>query len=133
MVKFPENFYFGSATSSTQSEGSHSQEFKGQDIWDLWYEEEPWKFHDEVGPTHTSTFYKNYKQDIQLLKKTGHNSFRTSISWSRLFPNGYGQINETAVTFYRNVFEELRKQNIEPFVNLYHFDMPAALQEINGW
>lgn len=133
MVKFPENFYFGSATSSTQSEGAHSIDGKGKDIWDLWYEEEPFKFHDEIGPENTSTFYKNYKSDIQLLKKTGHNSFRTSISWSRMFPEGYGEVNEKAVAFYRDVFEEMRKNDIEPFVNLFHFDMPVAMQEIGGW
>lgn len=133
MIKFPENFYFGSATSSTQSEGAHEETLKGKDIWDVWYEEEPYKFHNEIGPKNTSTFYKNYKEDILLLKKTGHNSFRTSISWSRMFPKGFGEINEDAVKFYRNVFEELKKNNIEPFVNLYHFDMPYELQKIGGW
>lgn len=133
MVKFPDNFFFGSATSATQSEGAHTERDKGMDIWDLWYEKEPYKFHDNIGPEHTSTFFKNYKSDIQLMKKTGHNSFRTSISWSRLFPQGYGQLNEQAVSFYKDVFAELKKNGIEPFVSLYHFDMPAALQEIGGW
>ncbi len=133
MIKFPEGFYFGSATSSTQCEGAHTDDLKGKDIWDVWYEEEPYKFFDGVGPQDTSTFYKNYKSDIQLLKKVGHNSFRTSISWSRLFPQGFGKINEDAVKFYRNVFEELKRNDIEPFVNLFHFDMPYELQKIGGW
>lgn len=133
MIKFPEGFYFGSATSSTQCEGAHTDDLKGKDIWDIWYEEEPYKFFDGIGPQDTSTFYKNYKSDIQLLKKVGHNSFRTSISWSRLFPQGFGKINEDAVKFYRNVFEELRGNDIEPFVNLFHFDMPYELQKIGGW
>lgn len=133
MIKFPEGFYFGSATSSTQCEGAHTDDLKGKDIWDIWYEEEPYKFFDGVGPQDTSTFYKNYKSDIQLLKKVGNNSFRTSISWSRLFPQGFGKINEDAVKFYRNVFEELKRNNIEPFVNLFHFDMPYELQKIGGW
>lgn len=133
MIKFPEGFYFGSATSSTQCEGAHTDDLKGKDIWDVWYEEEPYKFFDGVGPQDTSTFYKNYKSDIQLLKKVGHNSFRTSISWSRLFPQGFGKINEDAVKFYRNVFEELERNDIEPFVNLFHFDMPYELQKIGGW
>ena len=133
MIKFPEGFYFGSATSSTQSEGAHTDDLKGKDIWDIWYEEEPYKFFDGIGPQDTSTFYKNYKSDIQLLKKVGHNSFRTSISWSRLFPQGFGKINEDAVKFYRNVFEELKRNDIEPFVNLFHFDMPYELQKIGGW
>lgn len=133
MIKFPEGFYFGSATSSTQCEGAHTDDLKGKDIWDIWYEEEPYKFFDGIGPQDTSTFYKNYKSDIQLLKKVGHNSFRTSISWSRLFPQGFGKINEDAVKFYINVFEELRRNDIEPFVNLFHFDMPYELQKIGGW
>lgn len=133
MIKFPEGFYFGSATSSTQCEGAHTDDLKGKDIWDIWYEEEPYKFFDGIGPQDTSTFYKNYKSDIQLLKKVGHNSLRTSISWSRLFPQGFGKINEDAVKFYRNVFEELRRNDIEPFVNLFHFDMPYELQKIGGW
>lgn len=133
MIKFQEGFYFGSATSSTQSEGAHTDDLKGKDIWDIWYEEEPYKFFDGIGPQDTSTFYKNYKSDIQLLKKVGHNSFRTSISWSRLFPQGFGKINEDAVKFYRNVFEELKRNDIEPFVNLFHFDMPYELQKIGGW
>ena len=133
MIKFPEGFYFGSATSSTQSEGAHTDDLKGKDIWDIWYEEEPYKFFDGIGPQDTSTFYKNYKSDIQLLKKVGHNSFRTSISWSRLFPQGFGKINEDAVKFYRNVFEELKRNDIEPFVNLFHFDTPYELQKIGGW
>lgn len=133
MVRFDDNFYFGSATSSTQSEGAHTEEYKGMDIWDLWYQEEPYKFHDNIGPRDTSTFYKNYKTDIKLLKETGHNSFRTSISWSRLFPNGKGEVNPKAVDFYRYVFKELRANDIEPFVNLFHFDMPVKMQEIGGW
>ena len=133
MVEFPKSFFFGSATSATQCEGAHTSYDKGADIWDLWYEQEPFKFHDEIGPGTTSTFYEHYQSDIQLLKATGHNSFRTSISWSRLFPKGYGEINEDAVRFYKDVFQELKANGIEPFVNLYHFDMPAALQEIGGW
>lgn len=133
MIKFSDDFYFGSATSSTQSEGAHDSYLKGKDIWDIWYEEEPYKFHGNIGPQNTSKFYKNYVNDIKLLKKTGHNSFRTSISWSRLFHNGFGEINKEAISFYRNVFEELRKNEIEPFVNLFHFDMPYELQKIGGW
>lgn len=133
MIKFPDNFYFGSATSATQCEGAYNRDGKGLNIWDLWSDKEPHRFFNGVLSYDTSTFYDNYKDDIKLLKDIGHNSFRTSISWSRLFPKGYGEINEKAVEFYRSVFEELKKNDMEPFVNLYHFDMPAALQEIGGW
>ena len=66
-------------------------------------------------------FYANYKDDIQLLKETGHNSFRTSIQWSRLIPDGIGRVNQKAVDFYNNVIDELIENGIEPFMNLYHF------------
>lgn len=133
MVKFPQDFYFGSATSATQSEGAAFSGGKGKNIWDLWYELEPDRFWGGVGPEHASTFYQNYKEDIRFLKETGHNSFRTSISWARLFPKGRGQINQEAVSFYADLFRSLREQGIEPFVNLFHFDMPAELQKEGGW
>lgn len=132
-VKFPEGFYFGSATSATQAEGAHTADHKAPDIWDLWFEEEPYKFHGGVGPADTSTFFEHWREDIELLHETGQNSFRTSISWSRLLPDPEGDPNPEAVEFYRNVFGTLRAEGVEPFVNLFHFDMPVALQERGGW
>ena len=133
MVNFPQDFYFGSATSAAQCEGAALAGGKGKNIWDLWYELEPDRFWGGVGPEDTSTFYRNYKEDIKLLKETGQNSFRTSISWARLFPEGKGAVNQEAVAFYTDLFTSLRENGIEPFVNLFHFDMPAALQEEGGW
>lgn len=130
-VKFPEGFWWGSATSATQIEGSSLN--RGQNIWDIWYEKEQFRFFDEVGPETTSDFYNKYKEDIKLMKETGHNSFRISISWARLIPGGRGEVNQEAVTFYNNVIDELIANEIEPFVNLYHFDMPSELQEIGGF
>ncbi|MGY6462550.1 family 1 glycosylhydrolase, partial [Corynebacterium sp. UMB8791] len=82
----------------------------------------------------TSQFYKKYQEDIQLMKETGHNSFRTSIQWSRLIPDPTtGKVNQTAVDFYNQVIDDLLEHGIEPFMNLYHFDMPMVLQEKGGW
>ena len=67
---------------------------KGESIWDYWYEKEPEKFFNQVGPDTASAFYQKYKEDIQLMKQTGHNSFRTSIQWSRLIPEGVGEVNQ---------------------------------------
>ncbi|WP_313466862.1 glycoside hydrolase family 1 protein, partial [Carnobacterium sp.] len=131
--QFPENFWWGSAASGPQTEGIYEGDHKGQNIWDYWYEQEPTKFFNQVGPEKTSRFYEKYKEDIQLMKETGHNSFRTSIQWSRLFPEGTGEVNQTAVDFYNNVIDELLANEIEPFMNLYHFDMPMNLQEKGGW
>nr|WGD69472.1 family 1 glycosylhydrolase [Bacillus subtilis] len=107
---------------------------KAQNIWDYWFEKEPHRFFDHVEyPADTSQFYDNYKEDIRLMKElVPHNSFRMSISWSRLIPNGTGEINDKAANFYNNVIDELIANGIEPFVNLFHFDMPMALQKIGA-
>lgn len=131
--RFPQDFWWGSAISGPQTEGRVQGDGKGDSIWDHWYQEDPTLFFDQVGPAETSAVYTHYKEDIQLMKATGHNSMRTSIQWSRLFPEGRGEINQEAVTFYNNYIDELIANDIEPFINLYHFDMPMALQEIGGW
>lgn len=131
--QFPENFWWGSASSATQTEGAAFEDGKGENIWDHWYKTQPNRFFNNVSATQASTFYQNYRNDIALMKEIGHNSFRTSISWSRLIPNGIGEVNPKAVEFYNNVIDEMIAQGIEPFINLFHFDMPMAMQEIGGW
>ena len=133
MVQFPDGFYWGSATSATQSEGAALKEGKGKNIWDYWYEIDPERFHNQIGPQDTSSFYENYVEDIALLKQTGHNSCRISISWSRMFPNGKGEVNQKAVQHYGKVIDAFKQAGIEVMINLYHFDMPLAMQEIGGW
>ncbi|MFB8538455.1 glycoside hydrolase family 1 protein [Enterococcus thailandicus] len=131
--QFPENFWWGSAASGPQTEGRVANDGKGDNIFDYWYAQEPEKFFNEVGPGKTSQVYTKYKEDVQLMKQTGHNSFRTSIQWSRLLPDESGEVNQKAVDFYNSYFDELIENGIEPFVNLYHFDMPMYLQEKGGW
>src|SRR5699024_4673737 len=80
----------------------------------------------------TSDFYEKFKADIERMKAINLNSFRTSISWSRLLPDGEN-VNEQAVHFYNEVIGELLKHNIEPIINLFHFDMPMHFQEKGGW
>lgn len=130
---FPDQFWWGTAASGPQTEGRTNEDGKGENIWDYWYEVEPEKFFHQVGPEKTSQVYTKYKEDVLLMKKTGHNTFRTSIQWSRLFPKGIGKVNQQAVTFYRAYFTELLEHGIEPFINLYHFDMPLDLQKEGGW
>ncbi|MEH7273945.1 glycoside hydrolase family 1 protein [Neobacillus vireti] len=131
--RFPEHFWWGSAASGPQTEGAALIDGRKPSIWDYWYSIEPECFHNEVGPGDTSDFYHRYQEDIQLMKETGHNSFRTSIQWSRLIPDGVGKINQQAVDFYNQVINELIANDIEPFMNLYHFDMPMCMQEQGGW
>ncbi|MDK2805022.1 MAG: 6-phospho-beta-glucosidase [Thermoanaerobacterium sp.] len=131
--KFPENFWWGSATSATQIEGAANEDGKGMNVWDYWYKQVPNRFFNGVGPDVTSDFYHRYKDDIKLMKEIGHNSFRLSISWSRLIPGGVGEINKKAVEFYNNVINELIENGIMPIVNLFHFDMPIEMQHIGGF
>ncbi|MDO5047505.1 MAG: glycoside hydrolase family 1 protein [Anaerococcus sp.] len=133
MIKFPQDFFFGSATSATQSEGAGDIFGKSPNIWDYWYEIEPYKFHEKIGPRDTSNFYFDYKENAEFLAKTGHNSFRTSISWSRLIPRLDGKVNKAAVKFYRDYFKSIKDKGIKLFINFFHFDMPLYLQEIGGW
>ena len=130
---FPDNFWWGTATSATQSEGNISGDGKGKNIWDHASHEFNDRFYQGVTSDDTSTFYQHYREDIQRAKDIGLNSFRTSLSWSRLIPDGDGEVNPQAVTFYNAVIDELCAQGIEPFINLYHFDMPMALQEKGGF
>ncbi len=130
---FPEKFWWGASTSATQTEGVEPGDGKGENIWDYSSKEFNNRFYDGITSERTSTFYKNYKKDIKLMKDIHLNSFRTSISWSRLIPEGTGKINEKAVEFYNNVINELIEQGIEPFINLYHFDMPMVLQKKGGF
>lgn len=131
--QFPDNFWWGSASSAAQSEGAAHEDGKSDTTWDYWFKEQPYRFFNGVGPETTSTFYHNFEQDIALLKQLGHNSFRTSIAWARLIPDGTGEVNPKAVDFYRQVFSRLKEAGIEPFVCLYHFDMPMVMQQQGGW
>lgn len=128
---FPEGFWWGSAASATQTEGTKS--FKDETIWDKWFEEEPNRFFDGVGPYQTSDFYHKFEEDIKLMKETGHNSFRLSISWARLMDQDTNKVNDEAVQFYNHVINGLKENHIEPFVNLYHFDMPFKKQQQGGF
>ncbi|GGP07847.1 glycoside hydrolase family 1 protein [Oceanobacillus neutriphilus] len=133
MLAFPKDFWWGSAWSAEQAEG-RGETGKAETNWEHWFKTEPNRFYEGVGPEITTDHIHRYKEDIQLLKETGHNSFRISISWARMFPNGgVGEVNDKAISFYRDVLTELNKNDIKPFVNLFHFDMPYALEEKGGW
>ncbi|WP_421280748.1 glycoside hydrolase family 1 protein [Aeromonas taiwanensis] len=131
--RFPDTFWWGSASSAPQAEGASLQGGKAPTIWDHWFAIEPNRFHQQVGPADTSTFYQHFRDDIALMQEIGHNSFRTSISWARLLPQGRGEPNPEAVRFYHAMIDELLARGITPFINLFHFDMPMSMQEQGGW
>lgn len=130
---FPEKFWWGSATSGPQSEGSFNKAHKN--VFDYWYEIEPNAFFDKVGPNIASNFYNSYKKDLAMLKEIGLNSFRTSIQWTRLVKDlETGEPDEDGVKFYNNVIDETIKRGMIPVMNLHHFDIPIELyQKYGGW
>ena len=130
---FPENFWWGSATSGPQSEGAFNKPHKS--VFDYWYEVEPEAFFDRVGPEVTSNFYNSYKEDLAMLNEIGLNSFRTSIQWTRLIKNlETGEPDEDGVRFYNDVIDETIKNGMIPVMNLHHFDLPVELYDkYGGW
>ncbi len=132
MVKFPKDFLWGASTSAPQTEGAALIDGKSPSTWDKWFEMEPELFFDGVGPNDTSNVYVQYKEDVALMKKMSMNSYRTSIAWTRLLPDGK-TLNPKAVAFYRDYFQEMVDNGIEPIMNLFHFDMPWWLMEKGGW
>ena len=128
---FPENFYWGGASSALQTEGSDTS--RGKTTMDKFFEEAPTRFYNGMGPGKLSNFYENYAQDIALLKKAGLNSLRFSISWARLIPGGRGEADREAVEYYNRVIDEFEKNGIELFMNLHHFDLPIELQNEGGF
>lgn len=125
---FPKNFLWGAAASGIQTEGSTNK--ANASIWERWHEQSPQRFYLGIGSQLVTDTYNRYKEDVQLMKQVGFNSFRTSIQWSRLIKDYQtGEICPDAVEFYNNYFDEMIANGIEPMINLYHFDMPAELQE----
>ncbi|EPH98338.1 putative 6-phospho-beta-glucosidase [Enterococcus faecalis 13-SD-W-01] len=132
-TQFPDTFFWGAATSATQSEGREEGDQKGENIWDYASKKFNHRFYEGVTTEKTSRFYQDYRQDIQKMSDLSFNSLRTSISWARLIPDGVGKINPEAVDFYNNVIDTMIEKGVEPFINLYHFDLPMALQEKGGF
>ncbi|WP_375749025.1 glycoside hydrolase family 1 protein [Vibrio sp. HN007] len=128
---FPENFLWGAAASGVQTEGVTNK--ANDSIWDLWHKESQERFYKGIGPQVVNDTYNRYKEDVQLMKALGFNSFRTSIQWSRLIKNfETGEVCPDAVEFYNRYLDEMIANGIEPLINLYHFDMPAELQQKYG-
>lgn len=132
-TKFPEGFWWGSATSGPQSEGRFNK--KHNSVFDHWYDIEPDAFFDKVGPNVASNFYNSYSEDLAMLKEIGLNSFRTSIQWTRLIKDlETGEPDEDAIRFYNDVINECIKNEMIPVMNLHHFDLPVELfDKYGGW
>ncbi|CAN1836738.1 Beta-glucosidase 17 [Linum perenne] len=133
-ASFPDGFIFGTGTAAYQSEGAASGDGKGPSIWDTFVKQHPEKIMDRSNGDLADDFYNKYREDIKLVKKIGLDSFRFSISWSRILPKGTisGGVNQLGLKFYNNLIDEILAHGMKPFVTLWHFDLPQALEDEYG-
>ncbi|KAJ4969132.1 hypothetical protein NE237_015833 [Protea cynaroides] len=131
---FPPNFVFGVATSAYQVEGASKEGNRGDSIWDVFAHTEGNIIDGSNGDISVDQYHR-YKEDIDLMAKMGFGAYRLSISWSRIFPDGLGtKVNEDGITYYNNVINALLEKGIQPYVTLYHWDLPLNLHaSVGGW
>ena len=129
--RFPDDFLWGASSSAFQIEGAYDEDNKGLSVADF---NSFKKSQIQADTKVAADFYHHYEEDIDLMKELGMKTYRFSIAWTRIIPDGDGEINQKGIDFYNNIINKLVKNNIEPFVTLYHFDLPFALVEkYNGW
>lgn len=125
---FPKDFLWGASTSAYQVEGVYNEDGKGLSVQDT-KEIIPGTPDFKVSSDH----YHHYKEDVALFAEMGFKTYRFSIAWTRIIPNGVGEINPKGIEFYNNLIDELLLYGIEPLVTMYHFDLPDELQKDGGW
>lgn len=125
-------FLWGGASASYQCEGAWDKDGKGLSNWDDYFHNTE-RGKKLVSGDIACDFYHHYEEDIKMMKESNQNSFRLSISWPRIFPDGTDKINPKGVEFYHKVFKALKDNGIRPFVTLYHWDLPLPLEKAGGW
>ena len=127
---YPKGFKWGCATAAYQIEGGAKEDGRGPSLWDTFSHTPGKTYHGETGDVAADSYHL-YKEDVQLLKALGVSTYRMSVSWSRIFPDGAGQPNPKGLDYYNRVIDELLANNITPYVTLFHWDTPQALD--GGW
>ena len=130
--EFGNNFLWGVAMSALQNEGACDIDGRGASIWDT-FSKRNGKIKDNGKPYPACDFYYRYKDDLMLVKALGFKVFRFSISWSRILPEGTGRINKEGIAFYHKLIDECLLLGLTPYVTLYHWDLPQALEKEGGW
>lgn len=130
-MNYPKDFLWGVSTAAAQIEGGASDDGRSPSIWDIFAQKHK-VVNAKYFPT-TCNSYHLFARDLENLKKLGVNSYRMSISWSRVLPEGKGKLNTKGIDYYKQVFDGLLSAGIQPNVTLYHWDLPQVLEEKGGW
>lgn len=129
---FDKDFLWGVSTAAYQIEGAYLEDGKSLSVWDTFTNTQGNIYRNQNGNI-ACDHYHRYKEDVALMKGLGVDVYRFSISWSRILPNGVGEVNQKGIEFYLNLIDELLKNNITPYVTLYHWDLPQCLQDKGGY
>jgi beta-glucosidase len=130
--RFPADFLWGVATSAYQIEGGADQGGRGPSIWDTFSHTPGATLGGATGDI-ACDHYHRFAEDVEIMADMGVNAYRFSLSWSRILPFGTWKVSQDGIDFYRRLCEELASAGITPLVTLYHWDLPQALQDRDGW
>jgi len=131
-VRFPQGFFWGTATAAYQIEGAWQEDGKGESIWDR-FAHTPGKIKDGTTADIACDSYHRWKEDVALMRAMNLNSYRFSLAWPRIQPTGRGAANPKGIDYYSRLVDALLEAHIRPFVTLYHWDLPQALEDAGGW
>ncbi len=129
---FPDEFVWGAATASYQIEGAVREDGRGESIWDR-FSHSPGRVRNGDTGDVACDHYHRFRDDVALIAGLGLNAYRFSVSWSRVLPAGTGAVNQAGLDFYDRLVDELLARDIAPFLTLYHWDLPQALEDAGGW
>ena len=129
---FSDNFVWGAATSAYQIEGGVKGAGKGMHIWDVYTKESGKVYGGHTGET-ACDHYHRFREDVRIMKEIGLKAYRFSIDWTRVLPEGTGRVNEEGIRFYSDLIDALIENNIEPYITLYHWELPYELYKKGGW
>ncbi|MCA9875706.1 MAG: beta-glucosidase [Anaerolineales bacterium] len=131
-VQFPQDFVWGTATSSYQIEGAWQADGKGESIWDR-FTHSPGNIKNGDTGDVACDHYHRWSEDVRLMAELGVQAYRFSIAWPRILPDGRSPLNQAGLDFYSRLVDDLLAAGIVPYVTLYHWDMPQALEDAGGW
>ncbi len=131
-IKFPKGFFWGTATSSYQIEGAWKEDEKGESIWDRFTHTPGHIKNGDTGDVACDSYHR-WREDIALMRAMNLNSYRFSVAWPRVQPSGSGAVNQKGLDYYSRLVDALLEAHIRPFVTLYHWDLPQALEDAGGW